>query len=474
MKLKKIKIALITLLFLLMSATISKAAFSANSPTVTTGSDFNINISSSNALDAYNVYLNSYDGLTFLNCSKSDTGAMVSINGGNIGYVNASGTTKNLGTYRFKAPQVTESKTYTISFKVEGATVKSTVKVNPVKKDESKPATSSNNGGSSKSSDATLKSLSVKGVSLNKKFSANTTKYSVSVGNNIDNVTVNAKANSSKAKVSITGNKNLKVGGNTVNITVTAEDGTQKVYKINVSRQADEGAIQSNPEEDDVTPEEINLKLKSLEIEGFTLTPEFSSDVYEYRINIPKDSDITKLNITAIGDKDNFIIDINGNEELVDGENIITITVKSPDTADVATYKIIVNKEVETVEAIANTIDEEPVEVNNHIGLRIAMAASAAVLAIAGIIFAVIEYRYGKNINNNQDELGAIPYSNIGFKSEEVKESKKLNKKESKEENNENFLKDIKSNLEKKAEEETNTNATILGEDNSKKKGKHF
>ena len=38
------------------------------------------------------------------------------------------------------------------------------------------------------------------------------------------------------SKVNIEGNKDLKVGDNTINVIVTSEDGTKKIYKINVKR----------------------------------------------------------------------------------------------------------------------------------------------------------------------------------------------------------------------------------------------
>ena len=53
--------------------------------------------------------------------------------------------------------------------------------------------------------------------------------------NNGTSLNIIATANHSKAKVSITGNNNLKVGRNEIIITVTAENGRQKKYEIIVS-----------------------------------------------------------------------------------------------------------------------------------------------------------------------------------------------------------------------------------------------
>src|SRR5574344_1329922 len=74
-----------------------------------------------------------------------------------------------------------------------------------------------------KSMDKALKSLKVAEGTLEPEFSPDTTKYSVSVENNIEIATIDALANSDKAKVEITGNEKLVMGSNMVKITVTAE-----------------------------------------------------------------------------------------------------------------------------------------------------------------------------------------------------------------------------------------------------------
>lgn len=87
------------------------------------------------------------------------------------------------------------------------------------------------------STNAYLKSLSISEGTIEPSFSKEKYEYSVSISGKNSSVTVNAKAEDSKAKVSVSGNKGLKEGKNTVSITVTAEDGkTKKTYKIIVDR----------------------------------------------------------------------------------------------------------------------------------------------------------------------------------------------------------------------------------------------
>ena len=82
----------------------------------------------------------------------------------------------------------------------------------------------------------TLDSITVSDCTLDPVFNNATTEYSCTVKNNISSVTVNATATSSKAKVRGLGAKDLAVGKNTLPIRVIAEDGSEKIYNVNVTR----------------------------------------------------------------------------------------------------------------------------------------------------------------------------------------------------------------------------------------------
>ena len=84
----------------------------------------------------------------------------------------------------------------------------------------------------------TLDSITVSDCTLDPVFNSATTEYSCTVKNNISSVTVNATATSSKAKVRGLGAKELVVGKNTLPIRVIAEDGSEKIYNVNVTRKA--------------------------------------------------------------------------------------------------------------------------------------------------------------------------------------------------------------------------------------------
>ena len=82
----------------------------------------------------------------------------------------------------------------------------------------------------------TLDSITVSDCTLDPVFNSATTEYSCTVKNNISSVTVNATATSSKSKVRGLGAKDLVEGKNTLPIRVVAEDGSEKIYNVNVTR----------------------------------------------------------------------------------------------------------------------------------------------------------------------------------------------------------------------------------------------
>lgn len=81
----------------------------------------------------------------------------------------------------------------------------------------------------------TLSSLTVSSGTLSPKFSSNKTSYTLNLTSEVESLEINAKATDSKAKVSGTGKKALKIGTQAFDITVTAENGSKKTYVINVN-----------------------------------------------------------------------------------------------------------------------------------------------------------------------------------------------------------------------------------------------
>lgn len=198
-----------------------------------------------------------------------------------------------------------------------------------------------------KSSEASLKELIIEQEGLMPEFSADVTEYTINVPNEITALNITATPTDTKATVTIEGNENFVVGENKVIIKVVAEDGTTKEYVINVIRKRSNLALAS-------------LRITYIDKDGNTqeiiLNPAFDGAILEYNLG-----DISylieSLNIEAIANLEGAIVEISGNENLQEGENIITIklTMKAEPAAEgeeqeedeVVIYTIKLNKEKE-------------------------------------------------------------------------------------------------------------------------------
>lgn len=103
------------------------------------------------------------------------------------------------------------------------------------------------------SSDATLSRLSIDPGSISPAFAPDVFDYRATVENHVTWVAVSAARNDASATTFVAGHDRLEVGENTVTVTVTAGDGTQRVYTIRVTRE--DAAPTPTPAPSPETPE---------------------------------------------------------------------------------------------------------------------------------------------------------------------------------------------------------------------------
>ena len=236
-----------------------------------------------------------------------------------------------------------------------------------------------------KSNNTNLKSLSVEGVELTPAFSSDVTEYS---GKLVDfkesYISVLAEAEDEKSIVRIVGDNDIKIGQNVITATVTAEDGTSKIYTITVVNEETTAFGLSS------------LTIKDVELKGF------STEKYDYKVSF---EGLDKLEIEAIASEEGATIEILGNENLVEGENLITIMVTSADGSKTATYQIKATK-------LAVTAQEEGKEINMKAILISALIALVVLVVIIILIvryvkrnsLPVVDYGYYDNLNNKEDK----------------------------------------------------------------------
>ena len=177
---------------------------------------------------------------------------------------------------------------------------------------------------SSLDSNNKLKSLDISGYSINPKFDPEKTTYTMNVANSVTGLTVKATADSDKAKVTVLGNTGWKEGVNVVTVRVTAEDGSQRDYVINVTR-AGSGNTTAPAKSNDNNIADLIIK------SAHTMEPgTFNKDVTTYNLTVPYDVD--KLDLTPTLSNANAKYEVRGNENFKVGEvNVVQIVVTAED-----------------------------------------------------------------------------------------------------------------------------------------------
>lgn len=250
-------------------------------------------------------------------------------------------------------------------------------------------------------SQAKLKSITVAGKTYNNPG----TDFTVTVDAKMETTNVSAVAVNSGAKISGTGKKELKTGTNTVTITVTAPNGAKQNYNIRIRKLADTSQSQPNVQNTtpEPTPEETPdvpeiLRLKTLMVDDVTLTPDFDEETFEYFVNVTNEE---KLDIIAIANDENAEIEILGNENLIEGENEITITLTrgEGEQQEKTIYTIKATKEVVALETGeeegSDNKEEQEGGFLSTTGGKMAVGIGIGAIVIGGIGVIIWKNRYG-------------------------------------------------------------------------------
>ena len=412
---KKITLFCMLILFFIMifsgKVNAASASISASSTTVNVGDEVTVTITINGA--AWNIHV---------------SGAVTADYAGNT--PDAENTTKvekkkfkasAVGTYKVSlqgdvtgsedtsAKKVSDNLTITVKEKGNNATNNNTTTNNTTNNNKDNKT---NITETTKSNNANLSNLGIKPNDF-KGFKASKTSYDVTVPNDVEKITVYATAQDNKAKIKGNESQKLKVGKNTLNVVVTAEDGTQKTYTINVTReeanQTEENTSntttnETSSEKTQETQSETNSDLKNLSIKGYTLNPAFSPNVYEYKVDV--NGDVSSLDIETEGSSHNVSVDIVGNENLTEGENTITVLVYNEETKQNSTYQIIVNKTNLDMTDINKTMNDAAKKAQK---VRYIIFGILAFIVVCIIAFVIVKKRLKNKDEDDNDEDVELP-----------------------------------------------------------------
>ncbi len=194
----------------------------------------------------------------------------------------------------------------------------------------------------------------------------------------ITEVTIEALAEDEKAKIEVAGNKELKLGENTVTIKVTAEDETVRTYTIIVLR----GEAVKAPQ------------LSLLSVKSGKLNPIFQSDVHSYELELTEDLSKIDMDLMTVGNDAKF--EVIGNENLKDGSVIKIIVYTGEKDADGSVqteYQIKIKKNV-TAAATTNIFGD--------IDQKTLIVVATIIIVTAGII-ALFVARYFTTKGNKKE-----------------------------------------------------------------------
>ena len=456
-------IPIIIILLEILSIKLYAVTYTSSDCTVESGENITITVKASENIQNYDLSLTSYNGLTFTGCSANENAAVNSSTGA-ISFATLGNGVTTLGTYTFKAPEVTKDTTYNVVFNINGTsnTAKVTVKAketsnNSTANEETESSTSGNT--SSNNSDGSTSS-----GSNNTSTATTTSKLTGATvdGNSYkDGAKITVENSTTSVKVLGVGESfyYITVNGNSSSNNVSLEEGTNTVVitdknggkvTLYISRLAKEEETQPNVIENNEEEQEENneLVLTTLEVEGLELNPKFNSDTYAYTININmEEKDYSSIKVNAIANQEDATIKIDGTDELVEGENIVNIIVTSKDESEIKTYQIIVNKIVSSSEVVTtSTVVKSEDEIKSDNNKKI-IIVSGTIVVLAVIVLIIILVKNKKKSGEDDDEFELYNYDL--YEDKEVSEN---NESEigNEENNDENIDEEIKIKKKKK------------------------
>ena len=187
---------------------------------------------------------------------------------------------------------------------------------------------------------AELKTLTVSRGLLTPAFSPDETNYSIIVGNEINNLTLNASASQKNATIKGTGTIALEHGENQLDIEVISEDEmTVNTYSILVKRTSSDA------------------RLESLTVSQGVLTPEFGTETTNYSVDL--DNNIGNITVEALALHANATLQGCGLKLIPVGSTVFDIMVTAEDETTKKTYTIEVSRAEGLTTAVIEPITSE-------------------------------------------------------------------------------------------------------------------
>lgn len=172
----------------------------------------------------------------------------------------------------------------------------------------------------------TLSKLEIEGIKLDQLFSTNLKEYSATVKNEVQAIKLVVESSNTNSSITINGQLvlsgvageySIQTGENKFLISINDGSGTTNIYTLTIKRE-----------------ENTNSLLQSINLSKGQLSPKFSSEVTEYKVDVPKDVQAITIKPTTVADTST--IKVNERTATKDGV-VVEISVGKSDTIIVVT-----------------------------------------------------------------------------------------------------------------------------------------
>ena len=258
-----------------------------------------------------------------------------------------------------------------------------------------------------------LETLTSSAGEFDKEFDSEVTEYTLTIPEGTTEITLSGSLINEEDEVTGLSTYTIDSDNMTITVIVTDSEGNEKTYIINIVRIANESKEEETTEEVEEVVEtpvatpivyyvySSNNYLKSLNIKDYEI--DFNKNTLEYKLKVK--SNVKFLDITAIAEDYRSRVEINGNEEFKEGENVVTIKVTA-ENGEVREYRLLIDKEAKE----DTVVEDEEISSKTEKIIIIALI----ILVVLGLLYLIF-----KKDEEDNNKISNVKNNNNNKKSKE-------------------------------------------------------
>lgn len=250
-----------------------------------------------------------------------------------LGSTNATVTATSVTITSLSKEESVGSTSYTCSVSAPQTNPGNTTPTDNNNNNNNTPDTSSKAPTAAKSSNANLASLTVGNAEISPAFSGDVTSYTASVPFEVDKLDITAKAEDSKATVSVYGNALQPNAATGVQVVVKAENGSTKTYTIETTRAQDPNYVPN-----------ANNQLAGITVDTGVLSPAFNPDITSYVVWLPYEAE--NIGVTAVAADAKASVTVEGGSNLKENADNPVKVICTAESKEQKVYTVIAKRAI--------------------------------------------------------------------------------------------------------------------------------